>query len=168
MCASSLFYFKKSNMKILIYAISKETFDYYEKAINEFEKRIKHYCKFECVLIQPKTNNALSVDETKRIETTFLLKKIPLKESFLFFLDENGEQFTTMGFTNFIQRKLQSGTKNLCFCIGGRYGWDAEQIKDYNKIRLSDFVLPHQLARLVLTEQLYRVFTIIQHENYHH
>jgi 23S rRNA (pseudouridine1915-N3)-methyltransferase len=164
---SSLF-FEIICMKIIIYAISKETFDYYEKAIAEFEKRINHYCKFECVLIQPKTNNALSVEETKKIETTFLLKKISTKDSFLFFLDEKGEQFTTMSFTNFIQRKMQSGIKNLCFCIGGRYGWDAEQIKDFNKIRLSDFVLPHQLARLVLTEQLYRVFTIIQHENYHH
>ena len=155
-------------MKIYIYAISKDTFAYYENAIKEFEKRLQHYCKFECVLINPKTNNSLSVEETKKQETAFLLNKLPKKDSFYFFLDENGERFTTMGFTNFLQRKLQSGVKNLTFCIGGRYGWDAQQISDFNKIRLSDFVLPHQLARLVLTEQLYRVFSIINHENYHH
>ena len=155
-------------MKIFIYAVSKESFTYYEKAFTEFENRIQHYCKLECVLLNPKTNNSLSVEEIKKLETTFLLRQLPSKDAFFFFLDENGERFTTMSFTNFVQRQMQSGVKNLCFCIGGRYGWDAEQIKDYNKIRLSDFVLPHQLARLVLTEQLYRVFTIIQHENYHH
>ena len=155
-------------MKIYIYAISKDTFVFYEKAFAEFEKRLQHYCKMEFVLLNPKTNNSLSVEETKKQETNFLLQKLPPKDAFYFFLDENGERFTTMAFTNFIQRKLQSGVKNLCFCIGGRYGWDAEQISAFNKIRISDFVLPHQLARLILTEQLYRVFTIINHENYHH
>jgi 23S rRNA (pseudouridine1915-N3)-methyltransferase len=155
-------------MKIYIYAISKESFVYYEKAFIEFEKRLQHYCKFDVILINPKTNNSLSINETKKAETTFLLKQLPPKDAFYFFLDENGERYSTVAFTNFIQRKMQSGIKNICFCIGGRFGWDAEQITTFNKIRISDFVLPHQLARLILTEQLYRVFTIINHENYHH
>jgi 23S rRNA (pseudouridine1915-N3)-methyltransferase len=155
-------------MKIQIYAISKETFAYYEPALNEFEKRIQAFCNFECVLVQQKNINSLSVDETKKQETKLLLGKLPVKDAFYFFLDENGERFTTMAFTNLLQRKMQSGIKNICFCIGGRYGWDAEQIKQFNKIRLSDLVLPHQLARLVLTEQVYRAFTIINHQNYHH
>ena len=97
-----------------------------------------------------------------------ILKKIE-NGDFVVLLDENGKEKTSVEFSNFIQQNLNSGIKTLLFIIGGAYGFSDEVYERANqKISLSQMTFPHLMTRLVFVEQLYRSFTILRNDPYHH
>lgn len=133
---------------------------------SDYEKRLKNYTSFE--LVQLAHSRKKEVSEMQQEEGERLLRKLQPQEH-LVLLDERGDAFTSETFATFISRHQQTSVKYLCFAIGGAYGF-SEQVyaRAVQRLSLSKFTLPHMLARVVFTEQLYRAFTILKGEKYHH
>lgn len=132
-------------------------------------KRLGYYTKFELDLF-PDIKNSKNLDETqqKQREGEILLNKISTSD-FVILLDEKGKQFSSEGFSEFIQKRLNSGIKQLVFIIGGPYGFSEEVYnRADSKLSLSKMTFSHQMVRLFFVEQLYRAFTILRNEPYHH
>jgi 23S rRNA (pseudouridine1915-N3)-methyltransferase len=156
-------------MKISIYAIANSKPHFADSGIIEYAKRLNHYCNFEIKLFENKnTKQTNDLNEHKLLETNLLLSKLPTKDFTLVVLDERGIAFNSIAFSQKIEQWQLLGTKHLIFAIGGSYGFDLAFIKSNYSIKLSDMVIPHHLVRLFLAEQLYRSFTILKNENYHH
>ena len=156
-------------MKITLIAIGK-TDDKKLIALTEtYIKRLQHYVNFSFEIIPDiKNSKNLSEIQQKVAEGNEILKKIENSDQ-LILLDEKGKSHTSEGFSNFLQKKMNSGLKNLIFVIGGPYGFSDEIYKRANgKISLSAMTFSHQMVRLFFVEQLYRGFTIIKGEPYHH
>ncbi len=137
--------------------------------INTYVNRLGHYNKFELEVIPDlkKTKN-LSVDQQKAAEGKQILDRLSTSD-FVVLLDENGKQFTSEGFSGYIQKRLNSGMKQLIFIIGGPYGFSEEiYSRADGKLSLSKMTFSHQMVRLFFVEQLYRAFTILRNEPYHH
>ena len=110
----------------------------------------------------------LSDQEQKNKEGELILSKIGPYDHLLLF-DENGKTFTSVGFSKFLQKKMNSGIKTLVFVIGGPYGFSEEvYAKAQGKVSLSSMTFSHQMVRLFITEQIYRAYTILKGEPYHH
>lgn len=156
-------------MKIKLLAIGKTDNKNLQQLIAMYEKRLKHYIKFEIEII-PDIKNVknLSEKQQKEKEGELILKKITTFD-YLILLDEKGEQFRSKGFATYLQKKMNSGIKQLVFVIGGPYGF-SEMVynKSQGKISLSKMTFSHQMVRLFMVEQIYRGFTIIKNEPYHH
>ena len=156
-------------MKIHFWSIGKEHDGYVKSGIEIFTKRISHYFSIQWKLIPPVKNAAtLSTSDVKRNESEIILNLLDTKDV-LILLDENGKQFSSTELAEFIQQNTNQSTKNLVFLIGGAFGVDEPIKQRANYIwSLSKLVFPHQLVRLILTEQIYRACTIIRNEKYHH
>lgn len=156
-------------MNIELLCIGKENADAFEDAINQYIKKIKLYNNFNIVVIPYlKNTKSLSFDEQKKKEGELILKKIE-NSDFVVLLDEHGKENTSVEFAKFIQQKLNSGIKKLIFVIGGAYGFSPEVYQRQNvQISLSKLTFPHLMTRLIFAEQLYRSFTILHNEPYHH
>jgi 23S rRNA (pseudouridine1915-N3)-methyltransferase len=137
--------------------------------IEEYTKRLRFYIKFDLEVI-PDIKNVknLSESEQKTKEGQLILEKlIPTDQ--LILLDENGKEFNSFGFSDFFQKKMNSGIKTLVFVIGGPYGFSDEVYqKAQGKVALSQMTFSHQMVRLFVIEQIYRGFTILNNEPYHH
>ncbi len=156
-------------MKIKILAIGKTDDKNLLALIQSYEKRLKHYIKFEIEII-PDVKNAknLSKDQQKEKEGELLLKKLKLEDK-LVLLDEKGHEFRSVEFSRFLQKKMNSGIKQLVLVIGGPYGFsDKIYQKALEKISFSKMTFSHQMIRLFVVEQVYRAFTILKNEPYHH
>ena len=156
-------------MTIKLLAVGKTDSKSLQELIAEYENRLKHYIKFEIEII-PDIKNAKNLSETqqKEKEGELILKKIQ-PTSILVLLDENGKQFSSMDFATYLQKKMNSGIKQLVFVIGGPYGFsEAVYKKAQAKISLSKMTFSHQMVRLFIVEQIYRGFTILKNEPYHH
>ncbi|WP_318344319.1 23S rRNA (pseudouridine(1915)-N(3))-methyltransferase RlmH [Flagellimonas baculiformis] len=156
-------------MQITLIAIGKTDRSELEQLIALYEKRLKHYIKFEFVVL-PDIKNSKNLSETqqKEKEGELILAQLQPTDT-LVLLDENGKQYTSLDFAQFLQKKMNSGLKNLVLAIGGPYGFsDAVYAKCNGKISLSKMTFSHQMVRLFLVEQLYRGFTILRNEPYHH
>ncbi len=138
-----------------------------KQLVNQYIIKLKHYIKFELVVLK---------DERKKLQQNVQIKKegemilsILKKNDFIILLDENGEQLSSVGFSKFIQKKLNSGMKTLTFIVGGPYGF-SEEVKAMSKqqLSLSKMTFSHEMVRLFFTEQLYRAFSILNNEPYHH
>ena len=141
----------------------------YEKYIMEgirlYVERLKHYCRFNFVEIEAGKGEATGI---KKKETESILKRVGEKD-FLILLDEKGKEMISVGFAEVLKHHQNSSTKNLVFAIGGAYGFSAEVYARSNlKMALSKMTFPHQLVRVIFLEQLYRAFTILKGEKYHH
>lgn len=137
--------------------------------INVYENRLKRYIKFELEII-PDIKNAKNLSETqqKEKEGELILKKLN-NTDVLILLDEKGKHFSSVEFSGYLQKKMNSGLKQLVLVIGGPYGFsDAVYAKAQGKISLSKMTFSHQMVRLFVVEQLYRGFTILKNEPYHH
>lgn len=156
-------------MKIHFWSIGKTHEPYVRPGIEVFTKRISHYYPIEWKLISPPKNAAnLSVNELKKAEAETLLNLIN-QDDVLILLDEKGKQLTSEELANLIQTNADKSYKSCIFLIGGAFGVDEKIIKRANIIwSLSKLVFPHQLVRLILTEQIYRACTINRNEKYHH
>lgn len=134
-----------------------------------YVKRLQFYNKFEIELI-PDIKNVKNLDENqqKLKEGELILNKTSPSD-FVVLLDENGKQYSSVGFSEFIQKRFNSGLKQVIFVIGGPYGFSEEVYRRADaKVSLSKMTFSHQMVRLFFTEQLYRAFTILKNEPYHH
>lgn len=155
-------------MKIRLIAIGKTSDSWAKDAISVFEKRLKHYCTFEITELPVSGNAGRTAEQIKEAEGNLLLSKLGTSDR-LVLLDENGKSLTSVGFSEWIQQQQLSGVKNLVFVIGGPYGFsDAVYKAAAAKLSLSPMTFTHQMVRLFFTEQLYRAFTILKGEKYHH
>ncbi len=156
-------------MTIKLLALGKTDSVQLQQLIALYENRLKHYVKFELVVIPDiKNTKNLSESQQKEKEGEAILKKIGPTDV-LILLDENGKQYASMEFAQYLQKKMNAGTKQLILLIGGAYGFsDAIYQKAQGKISLSKMTFSHQMVRLFVVEQIYRAFTILKNEPYHH
>ena len=157
-------------MTIKIYAIGKIK-DFYKSGVDEYVKRLSGYCKVEILELKDDSisdkPSASEIAKAKDNEGKRVLSCVKTNE-FLIGLDLNKKEFTSEEFASFINQKLVENGSNISFVIGGSYGLSDELKKRVNtSITLSKLTFPHQLARLVLLEQIYRAFKIINNETYH-
>lgn len=156
-------------MKITLILNGKTEDDYLITGFLNYEKRLKHYTSFETIVIPAlKNTKSLTVEQQKQKEGELLLKSIQTAD-ILILLDENGKEYNSVGFSDYLQKQMNSGIKNLIFVVGGPYGFSNDVYKRANgKIALSKMTFSHQMVRLFFIEQLYRAFTILKNEPYHH
>ena len=156
-------------MNIRLVAIGKTDSGPMQTLIDEYLRRLQHYVKFEFEIIPDLRNvKNLSEDQQKIREGELLLSRITTSERVLL-LDENGKEFTSVGFASELQKHMNSGIKTLTFVIGGPYGFSDEvYARAQGKLSLSRLTFSHQMVRLFFVEQLYRGFTILHNEPYHH
>ncbi len=155
-------------MEIQLWSLGKIKKDDYYNAIEIFETRLKHYTKFSFLIIDnSKINNQLSKNDILKQEAKLISEKLQHKDT-LICLDEKGAEYTSVAFSSLIEKEQAQSTK-LIFLIGGSYGI-ADEIKTLAKhtISFSKMTFPHQLMRLFFVEQLYRAFSILKNEKYHH
>lgn len=156
-------------MNIRILAIGKTDHKALQSLIEEYSKRLSFYIKFDLEII-PDIKNVKNLSEAqqKEKEGELILAKISATDQ-LILLDENGQTFSSVGFSEYLQKKMNTGIKTLVFVIGGPYGFSEEVYKKaQGKISLSSMTFSHQMVRLFIIEQLYRGFTILRNEPYHH
>lgn len=156
-------------MKLRLISVGKPHEPYVKEGINDFTQRINKYFKADWLIIPtPKTAASLSETELKRAEATLILNQIE-KDDYLILLDERGKALSSPQLANFIQQRANESNKQLVFLIGGAFGVDPQITNRAQMVwSLSQLVFPHMLARLILSEQLYRACTIIRNEKYHH
>jgi len=156
-------------MKITLIAISKTDQKYMQEGMQEYLKRLTRYISFELIEITDiKNAKNLSNEEQKKKEGELILAKIE-KGSEVILLDDKGKDYTSMQFSKLLQDKMNSGVKTLSFVIGGPYGFSDDVYALANsKFSLSRMTFSHQMVRLIFLEQLYRGFTILKNEPYHH
>jgi len=156
-------------MKIQLWSVGKDHEPYVKAGVEDFTKRISRYYPVEWKIIPPPRNaGLLSETDLKRKEAEPLLEGLQ-KDDYLVALDGKGRSFTSETLAQFIQARANDSVKNLVFLIGGAYGLDETVLKRANHHwSLSQLTFPHQLVRLLLTEQVYRACTIQRNEKYHH
>jgi 23S rRNA (pseudouridine1915-N3)-methyltransferase len=156
-------------MKITFISVGKTEDAYLKEGIEKYVKRLKHYIKVIIVEIDElKNTKALTPEQQKAKEAELILKKIfPLDHVIL--LDENGMELSSQQFAAYINKKALGSVANVVFIVGGPYGFDPSVYERANdKLSLSAMTFSHQMVRLFFVEQLYRAFTIIKGEPYHH
>ncbi|MEO8235389.1 MAG: 23S rRNA (pseudouridine(1915)-N(3))-methyltransferase RlmH [Flavobacterium sp.] len=156
-------------MNIKLLAIGKTDNKNLQSLIDDYTKRLSFYIKFDLeVIADIKNVKNLSESQQKEKEGELILSKITPTDQ-LILLDENGKTFSSVAFSEELQKKMNSGIKTLVFVIGGPYGFSDEVYKkSFGKISLSQMTFSHQMVRLFFIEQLYRGFTILKNEPYHH
>ncbi len=156
-------------MNIRLIAIGKTDNKDLQSLINDYTKRLSFYVKFDLEII-PDIKNVKNLSEAqqKEKECELILAKIGPTDQ-LILLDENGKTFSSVGFSDYLQKKMNAGIKTLVFVIGGPYGFsETVYQKAQGKVSLSEMTFSHQMVRLFVIEQIYRGFTILKNEPYHH
>jgi 23S rRNA (pseudouridine1915-N3)-methyltransferase len=156
-------------MNIRLIAIGKTDNKALQTLIDDYTKRLSFYVKFDMEII-PDIKNVKNLSEAqqKEKEGELILSKITPTDH-LILLDENGKTFNSVGFSEFLQKKMNAGIKTLVFVIGGPYGFsETVYQKSQGKVSLSEMTFSHQMVRLFVIEQIYRGFTILKNEPYHH
>lgn len=149
--------------------VGKISSSWIQEGINLFESRIGKYIKFSSIIIPDIRNSkSLSKENIKEEEGKAILNNIQSSD-LMVLLDEKGKEFTSREFSDWIQKQMNSGRKRLMLVIGGPFGFanDVYNRADY-KIALSKMTFTHEMAKLILSEQIYRVMTILKGEPYHH
>ena len=156
-------------MNIRLITIGKTDNKNLQTLIEDYSKRLSFYVKFDLEII-PDIKNVKNLSEAqqKEKEGELILAKITPTDQ-LILLDENGKTFNSVGFSDYLQKKMNAGIKTLVFVIGGPYGFsETVYQKAQGKVSLSEMTFSHQMVRLFVIEQLYRGFTILRNEAYHH
>ncbi|ATA88345.1 23S rRNA (pseudouridine(1915)-N(3))-methyltransferase RlmH [Capnocytophaga stomatis] len=156
-------------MNIKLIAIGKTDNSALQQLITDYEKRLSHYVNFQLqIILDVKNSKSLSEEQQKIKEGELILKNIDSSHH-LILLDERGKEYTSVGFSEFLQKQMNAGTRQLVFVIGGPYGFSEEVYARANgKLSLSKLTFSHQMIRLFFMEQIYRAFTILKNEPYHH
>ena len=156
-------------MNIELIVVGKTDMKEVEALVTMYTKRINHYVRFAITtLADIRNTRKLSESEQKRLEGEAILRLISDSDH-LTLLDEHGAEYRSIEFAEVLQRRMSSGVKRLVFVIGGPYGFsDAVYQRANSKISLSKMTFSHQIVRAIFTEQLYRAFTILKNEPYHH
>lgn len=156
-------------MKITLIAVGKTDDSRIADLTQVYIDRLQHYVNFELYIIPDlkKTKN-LSEDQQKNEEGKLILNQLE-KSDFVTLLDEKGKKYNSLQFAELINKRSVSGLKRLVFIIGGPYGFSPDVYYRANsKLSLSDMTFSHQMVRLFAVEQVYRAFTILRNEPYHH
>ena len=137
--------------------------------VEMYAKRLSHYCRFAVITIADvKNTRNMSPARQKQLEGEAILRDVT-DGDYLVLMDERGKQFSSMEYADWLQKRMLSGVKRLVLVIGGPYGFSEEVYKRADqKISLSKMTFSHQIVRAIFTEQLYRAFTILHNEPYHH
>jgi len=156
-------------MNIRLINIGKTTVPYLKEGELEYEKRLKHYLKFERIdLKELKSSKKQSHEILKKNEAELILKIIKPNDVVII-LDEKGDHYTSEDFSKWLNKKEITGLKQMIFIIGGPYGFDKSIYERANeKLSISKMTFSHQMIRLLFLEQLYRAKTILNGEKYHH
>ena len=156
-------------MKIVLLAIGKTKEQYLIEGISQYQKRLNHYTQFELLEIPNiKNANNLSDSELLRKEGELILQQLQLSDH-LVLLDDKGKDFTSSKFAEKLQAWMLSSKKRLVFVVGGAYGFSEQVYQRGNeKLSLSKMTFSHQMVRLFFVEQMYRGYTILNNEPYHH
>lgn len=155
-------------MKISLVTIGRTDVDWVKEGMRLYVSRLGHYCTFTLDEIPELKNvSSLSKEQIKVKEGQLLMKRIRPSDC-LVLLDERGRQQTSLEWASWIQNKLSSG-RDLVFVIGGAYGFSREVYdRADGLVSLSKMTFSHQMVRAIFLEQLYRAFTILRGEPYHH
>lgn len=156
-------------MKIVFLTIGKTINTQLQQLQNDYQERLKHYVPFEyqCIPELKNTRN-ISEQEQKEKEADLILKFIEPNDEIIL-LDENGKHFSSVDFAVYVEKKMNSSYKRMIFVVGGPYGFSKRIYDRANGlISLSRMTFSHQMVRIIFTEQLYRAFTILRGEPYHH
>ena len=156
-------------MNIEFVVVGKTDMKEVESLVTMYTKRINHYVRFAITIIADVRNTKkLSEAEQKRLEGEQILRLVNDSDH-LMLLDEHGAELRSIEFAEVLQRRMSAGTKRLVFVIGGPYGYsEAVYQRANSKLSLSKMTFSHQIVRAIFTEQLYRAFTILKNEPYHH
>ncbi len=156
-------------MKITTIWVGKTNQRYWTEAIEEYAKRLQHYATFGITEIADVKNpKNLTQEQIKQKEGESIMKALAA-DDFVVLLDDKGEEMTSMRFADWIDKKGIGSVKRLVFVIGGAYGFSDEIYQRANsKLSLSRMTFSHQMVRVVFLEQLYRAYTILNGEPYHH
>lgn len=156
-------------MKITLLCIGKTDDKYLVEGIDKYINRLKFYVNFNLVVVPDiKNSKSLTEDQQKDKEATLLLKHIQSQDRVIL-LDEFGKEFRSVDFSAYLEKQLVQSVQHMVFIIGGPYGFDQKIYDRANtKISLSKMTFSHQMIRLFFTEQLYRAFSIMKGEPYHH
>ena len=160
-------YIRSMNIELIV--VGKTDMKEVEALVTMYSKRLNHYVRFAITTIADVRNTKkLSEAEQKRLEGEAILRLINDSDH-LMLLDEHGAELRSLEFAELLQRRMSAGTKRLVFVIGGPYGFsDAVYSRANSKLSLSKMTFSHQIVRAIFTEQLYRAFTILKNEPYHH
>lgn len=157
------------SMNIELIVVGKTDMKEVEALVTMYTKRLNHYVKFAITTLADVRNTKnLSAAEQKRMEGEAILRLVTDSDH-LMLLDEHGLELRSIEFADLLQKRMSAGTKRLVFVIGGPYGFsDAVYKRANSKLSLSKMTFSHQIVRAIFTEQLYRAFTILKNEPYHH
>lgn len=156
-------------MKITLLCIGKTDDKFIQEGIDKYIKRLKHYISFN-IIVLPDVKNVKSLSEAQQKEKEAeLFNKNIQSGDFVVLLDERGKEYRSLEFSTFIEKKMVASVQHMVFLIGGPYGF-AEEIKQRANsfVSLSKMTFSHQMVRLFFVEQIYRAFTIMKEEPYHH
>ncbi len=156
-------------MKISLLTVGKTDVHWVRVGLELYVSRLVHYVQFNLVEIPELKNvSALTKDQIKEKEGALIMKNLKTSDDVIL-LDEHGRQYSSMEFARLIEDKMSRSGKDIVFVIGGAYGFSKEVYDRSNGlISLSKMTFSHQMVRTIFTEQLYRAFTIIKGEPYHH
>lgn len=155
-------------MKVQLWSFGKENSSYVAQGVEIFTGRLRHYCDFDLRIMSAGKNTARSPEVLKRKEAEILLGLMEPGEKYIM-LDERGDQLTTLQLADLLRQYRLQASRKLVFVIGGAYGLDNSVLLKAGKVvSLSRLTFPHQMVRLIMAEQLYRAFSIINNEKYHH
>tara|TARA_B100000963_G_C22524798_1_gene624767 strand:+ start:615 stop:1088 length:474 start_codon:yes stop_codon:yes gene_type:complete len=156
-------------MKVKLIVVGKTNAKYLLEGEKEYQKRLSHYIKFEEIIVpEIKQAGKLSEGELRKKEGNLILGKLENSDHVIL-LDDKGKSHSSIEFANFLQQKMNSTLKSLVFVVGGAFGFSDKIYKRANsKVSLSKMTFSHQMVRLIFKEQLYRGFSIIKGEKYHH
>jgi 23S rRNA (pseudouridine1915-N3)-methyltransferase len=155
-------------MKLILLNVGKTDESYLISGMQVYEKRLKHYCSFENTFVNvPPPSAKAPAAQVKQKEAEAILKKLK-PDDYVVLLDENGRQFKSSGFAQWLNLQMIKGCKRLVFVTGGAFGFhESIMERAAESISLSQMTFPHQLVRLIFVEQLYRAFSILRNEPYH-
>lgn len=157
------------SMKIALLTVGRTDKDWVKQGLDIYVSRLKHYIPFSIMEIPELKNvSALSREQIKSKEGELILKNLKPTDD-LVLLDERGKEYSSVEFAKVLQDKINYEGKDIVFVIGGAYGFSEDVYRRANsRMSLSRMTFSHQMVRAIFAEQLYRAFTIIKGEPYHH
>ncbi len=156
-------------MQVTLLCIGKTGKKFLEEGEQEYLKRLRHYISFQMQIVPDiKQAKSLSQNQVKQREGELILEKVSASDT-LILLDEKGKEYSSLGFSGYLQDQFNRGGKHIYFVVGGPYGFSDDVYQRANgKISLSRMTFSHQMIRLFFIEQVYRAMTILRNEPYHH
>ena len=156
-------------MKITLLTVGRTDVEWVRKGLDLYVSRLRHYVPFSLIEIPELKNvSALAREQIKQKEGELVLKALKPSDCVIL-LDERGREYRSIEFSAMLEDRMSRGGRDLVFVVGGAYGFsDAVYSRSDEKISLSKMTFSQQMVRTIFAEQLYRAFTIMKGEPYHH